>query len=160
MEIIEYNSKYEENIKDLLVELQQYIVKIDKFKLNILGENYREQYFKKTLEEVYSNNGKLYVAVENGGVLGFICGFVRNYTEEDKLDYLCPKIGVISELIVSKNSRQGGVGKELLETMENYLKSISCKYITIEVFAYNEVARKFYDKYGYEDRCINLFKKI
>ena len=36
MEIIDYSSKYDNDIKDLLVELQEHIVKIDKEKYNIL----------------------------------------------------------------------------------------------------------------------------
>ncbi len=31
MEIINYDSKYDEQIKDLLVELQEYVVSIDKY---------------------------------------------------------------------------------------------------------------------------------
>ena len=44
--IIEYSSQYDEDVKDLLVELQYYIASIDKEKYNILTENYREEYSK------------------------------------------------------------------------------------------------------------------
>ena len=43
MEIIDYSSKYDNDIKDLLVELQEHIVKIDKEKYNILTDDYREK---------------------------------------------------------------------------------------------------------------------
>ena len=39
VEIIAYEKKYEEEVKDLLVELQEYIVSIDKDHYNILTEN-------------------------------------------------------------------------------------------------------------------------
>ena len=40
--IIEYNNKYDEQVKDLLEELQQYLSDIDKERYNIVGESYRE----------------------------------------------------------------------------------------------------------------------
>ena len=49
MKIIDYNSMYDEDIKNLLVELQEYIASIDKEKYNIITESYREEYFKKTM---------------------------------------------------------------------------------------------------------------
>ncbi len=48
--IIKYDSKYDEEIKNLLVELQEYIVSIDREKYNIITPEYRDEYFKKTLE--------------------------------------------------------------------------------------------------------------
>ncbi len=45
--VIEYTSKYDEEIKDLLIELQEYIVSIDKEKYNIITSNFREEYLKK-----------------------------------------------------------------------------------------------------------------
>lgn len=51
--IIEYESKYDEDIKDLLLELQEHIVSIDKEKFNILTDEYREKYFLDTMMEKY-----------------------------------------------------------------------------------------------------------
>ena len=45
--IVEYNNQYEEEVKDLFVELQEYIASIDKQKYSIITEGYREKYFKK-----------------------------------------------------------------------------------------------------------------
>ena len=42
MQIVEYDKKYTENVKDLLVELQEFIVCIDDWKLNIMTAQYRE----------------------------------------------------------------------------------------------------------------------
>lgn len=49
LKIIDYSSKYNEDIKDLLVELQEYITKMDREKYNILTDEYREKYFEKRL---------------------------------------------------------------------------------------------------------------
>ena len=87
-------------------------------------------------------------------------GLVVKYDEEDYLDYKCPRKGRITELIVTNNTRSKGVGKELIKTMENYLKSIGCLYISIEVFAYNKNAIDFYTKGDYHYRCIDMIKKV
>lgn len=43
MKIIEYKDKYLEDVKDLLVDLEEYIVSIDKDKLDRLHPEYRDK---------------------------------------------------------------------------------------------------------------------
>lgn len=160
MKIEQLKQNYHKNVKDLLVELQEYIVEIDNFQLNILSSDYREKYFDYMLKDCETNQGLIYVAVDDGKVVGMIAGFVQNYSDRDNLDYSCPKKGLIAELIVSKNARCGGVGTKLLNKMEEYFKSINCEYSQIDVFAPNENAKKFYYKNGYQDRIITMFKKL
>ncbi len=149
-----------EQIKDLLVELQQYVIEIDKYNLNIISVEYREKYFNYMLEDCISQQGKVFVAEENNQIIGFISGFVQTYDERDKLDYLCPKKGIVAELIVSKKLRSKGCGQLLINRIEEYFKSIKCEYSQIDVFAYNEIAKSFYHKNNYEERMITLFKKL
>ena len=65
MQIVEYENKYLEDVKDLLVELEEYIVSIDKNHLNQVHPEYREKMAVLDLAEVNKNNGKCYLAVEN-----------------------------------------------------------------------------------------------
>lgn len=58
VEIIEYDSLYDEQIKDLFVELQEYIEKIDQEKYNIITEDFREKYFERTLKQLKKYEGK------------------------------------------------------------------------------------------------------
>lgn len=160
MKIMELKENHYEVVKDLLVDLQNYVIKIDKYNLNIISEDYREKYFEYMVDDCNKNQGKIFVAVEDDVVLGMIAGFLQTYSERDKLDYKCPQKGIISELIVSKNSRKGGVGTKLLKFMENYFSTIGCSYVQIDVFAYNENAKNFYYKNGYENRMIAIFKKL
>ena len=155
--VIEYDKKYDEDIKDLLVELQNYIVDMDKEKYNIISDEYREKYFEKTIEEVEKNNGKILLYLENNKVVGLIAGIINN-EETLEYDFKAPKRGRITELIVSKNIRSKGIGSILLEEMTKYLKKNNCKDILIEVFGYNENAIKFYEKNGYHTRLIDMIK--
>jgi len=92
MNIVEYNDNYKEDVKNLLVELQEFIASLDIDKYNILTDEYREKYFNKTIEE--------------------------------------------------------------------YFKSVNCKAILLDVFSFNESAKKFYIKNGYYNRVEEMMKKI
>ena len=160
MQIIEYEEKYLEDVKDLLVELEEYILTIDKDNLDQLHPEYRDKMAILDLEEVNNNNGKCYIAVEDDKAIGVIMGTIPPYDEYDYLDYKCPKKGEITELIVSKNVRSKGTGQQLMQKMEEYFKSINCEYIIIDVFAYNDIAINFYQKQGYHTRMLVDIKKI
>lgn len=160
MQIIEYEDKYLEDIKDLLVELEKYIISIDEDNLDRLHPEYRDKMAVLDLEEVKKNNGKCYLAVENEKAIGLIMGYVRTYDEYDYLDYKCPKSGEISELIISKEARGKGIGKQLMKKMENYFRSIDCEYVFLDVFAYNKNAVEFYKKEGYHSRMLIDVKRL
>lgn len=160
MKIIEYNEKYLEDVKDLLVELEEYILTIDKDNLDQLHPDYRDKIAILDLEEVDRLNGKVFLAIENNKAIGLIMGYIIEYDEYDYLDYKCPKTGEISELIVTKKIRSSGVGKLLMNKMEEYLISKECEYIKVDVFAYNQNAINFYSKNNYHNRMHIMIKKV
>lgn len=160
MEIIEYEDKYLEDVKDLLTELEEYLVSIDKDNLDQVHPEYHEKMAQFDLEEVNKYEGKCYLAIENNKVLGLIMGNIPPYDEYDYLDYKCPRRGEITELIVSKSTRSKGIGQALMEKLEEYFKSVGCEYVLVDVFAYNENAIKFYDKKGYHPRMYVDIKKL
>ena len=160
MKIIEYEEKYLEDVRDLLVELEEYIISIDKDELDQLHPEYREKMAILDLEEVNNYNGKCYLAIEDDKAIGLIMGCVPIYDEFDYLDYKCPKRGEITELIVTNKIRSKGVGQELMNKMEEYFKSLGCENIHVDVLAYNENAIDFYSKKGYHSRMLNMIKKI
>lgn len=160
MKIIEYDKKYDEQIKDLLIELQEYLIEIDDWKTQILYEKYREENFNIDMRKVKEHEGKIYLAVENQEIIGLIMGAVEEKDEIDAITNDCAKTGNILELIVSQNARGEGIGKILLAQMEEYFKSINCIRINIEVFGPNQNAHKFYSKNGYIDRDIIVSKQL
>ena len=158
--IIEYEDKYLEDVRDLLVELEEYIISIDEDHLDQLHDEYRDKMALLDLEEIKENNGKCYLYIENNKVVGLIMGIIPPYDKYDYLDYKCPKRGEITELIVSNKIRGKGIGQKLVDKMEEYFKNESCEYIKLEVFAYNNNAINFYEKNKYHNRMIDMIKKI
>jgi ribosomal protein S18 acetylase RimI-like enzyme len=157
---VEYENKYLGNVKDLLVELEEYIVSIDKDHLDQVHPEYREKMAVLDLEDVNKNNGKCYLAVENNKAVGLIMGCIFPYDEYDYLDYKCPKRGEITELIVTNKIRSKGIGQELINKMEEYFKSVGCEYVIVDVFAYNDIGKNFYNKKDYHARMETMIKKI
>ncbi len=160
MKIVEYEDKYLNDVRDLLTELEEYIVSIDEDNLDQVHPEYHEKMALVDLDDVNKNNGKCYVAIENEQVLGLIMGTIPDYNEFDYLDYKCPKRGIITELIVTSKVRSNGVGQELMSTMERYFKNNNCEYVLVDVFAYNKNAIKFYAKKGYHPRMYTNIKKL
>ena len=112
------------------------------------------------LRELEENDGKCYLALDEDKVVGLVMGCIPKYDEYDYLDYKCPKRGVITELIVSQNVRSKGIGKSLINRMEEYFKSLKCEYVLVDVFAYNKSAINFYEKGGYHSRIEVKIKKL
>lgn len=160
MKIVEYEEKYLEDVRDLLVELEEYIISIDGDELDQLHPEYREKMAILDLKEISNYNGKCYLAIEDDKAIGLIMGCISTYDEFDYLDYKCPKRGEITELIVTNRIRSRGVEQELINKMEEYLKSLGCEYIIVDVFAYNEIGINFYNKKGYHSRMETMIKKI
>lgn len=156
MEIIEYSHKHQEGVKDILVELQEYIVSIDDWHLNVMTPEFREKHFERILKFC----SKIFIAVEGNKVVGLICGYVVEYDECVKCEYACPKTGHIEELIVNKNIRDCGLGTKLIKTMEEYFISIGCEYCHIDVFETNEMGKNFYNKHNYVTRVRTLSKNL
>ena len=158
--IVEYDSKYDEQIKDLLVELQNYLIDIDDWHTQIMLPEYREKYFKMDIEKVKNQDGKIYLEIENNTVNGLIIGVVEEKDDIDKLTNDCVKTGSVIELIVKNNIRGNGIGKNLLKKLEEYFKSINCKRINIEVFGPNKKGLNFYGKNDYVVRDYIVSKKL
>ena len=160
MKIIEYEEKYLEDVRNLLVELEEYIVSIDKDNLDVVHPDYREKMAIRDLKEAKENNGKCYLALEENKVVGLIMGCIFPYDEYDYLDYKCPSRGEITELIVSNKVRSKGIGQALMNTLEEYFKNRGCKYVIVDVFAYNDNGINFYNKEGYHSRMHTMIKEI
>ena len=158
--IVEYNEKYNEQIKELLTELQNYLIDIDDWHTQVMVPEYKEKYFELDMEKVKMQNGKIFLSIEDELVNGLIVGVVETVDEVDKLTNDCVKTGEVLELIVSKKNRGNGVGKILLNKMEDYFKNIGCIRTNIEVFGSNVSGLNFYEENGYVVRDMIVSKKL
>ena len=87
-------------------------------------------------------------------------GIVEEKDEIDKLTNDCAKTGSVLELVVKSNIRSNGIGKSLLDKIEEYFRSIYCKRINIEVFGPNKKGLNFYEKNDYIIRDAIVSKRL
>lgn len=149
---------YKEEVKELLEELQEYMISVDKEGYSTITKDYKEKYFEKIIKEVNAYQGKIFLAIDKK-VVGLIIGLINN-EDISTYDYKAPKLGRVTELIVKEEYRNNKVGKQLLQKMEEYFKEVGCKGILLNVFTNNKIAKKFYEKEGYSERTSELIKQI
>lgn len=159
MKIIEYEEKYRQSVCLLFVQLQQHLVDIDPEHVQTLIEPYYSQYCNHVLGLIEQYSGKIYLAEEDGKIVGLVAGYVEEKDEEDKLTNRCPIRGVISELVVDRFCRNSGIGSQLMDSIESYLKDQNCEYIVVNVFEPNEAALRFYNARKYTPRNIEMIRR-
>lgn len=160
LEIKEYNDEYKEDVKDLLVELQDYHANIDEQKIMTDVDKYKEEYFNLVYNEIKEKEGKIFLALKDSKVVGITACLVDGLPFGHNYVSTCPKRGRILKLIIKGNERGQSMGSILLEKAEDYLKSINCKYIDIDVFGTNKNGLEFYLKKGYIIRTYKIIKEI
>lgn len=160
MKVIEYDKKYDEQIKDLLVELQEHLIKIDDWNTQVMSKDYREDSYNIDMQKVKEQSGKIYLAEQNDRIVGLVIGVVSKLDEIDIITNDCAKTGIVLELVISKDYQRSGIGKALLLKIEEYFKLIECQRVNIEVFGPNISAHNFYNKNGYIDRDIFVSKRL
>jgi ribosomal protein S18 acetylase RimI-like enzyme len=110
------------------------------------------------LERCRKWDGKMFIANEDGDVVGFVCVWARVPSEEpdeDPSDY-----AFISDLVVAADHRRHGVGSALMSAAEAYARARGGRRIRLRVLARNEVARRFYRSMNYQEREIELQKTL
>ena len=124
--LLEYEREnYDENIKE---------------NLNI------DSYFNKKIKDV---DNVILVAEVNKKIIGYIYGFIDS-TNRIKLE---PE-AFISSIYIEEEYRSKGIGTKLIKTFINQIKKQNIKYVFIENFVENEVAKRLYSKLGF-----NIFKE-
>ena len=96
----------------------------------------------------------IFVAVEDEKVLGYCFCQLQRHPQDP---VLCDVLSLyIDDLCVDEKSRGQGVGKALYEAVCRYAKMRKCYNITLNVWACNESAMKFYQAMGLVPQKIGM----
>ena len=158
--IRKYRSSDKPSIIKLMEEFGDYLVAVDTMKRQRRAPEFGEYFTQKMIENDKKNDGIVYVAEQEGRIVGFIAGIMPKPSKEDLLECIPGKGGRIIELFVSEQYRNQKVGTVLMEKMEVYFRKAGCDVIKVEVFAPNIHAYQFYQRLGYQDRSFDLIKKL
>lgn len=160
MEIKDYKEIYRAEVESLFTEFLEYFLTINTLKMVKRTKNYGRKYLAALFKKMKPHQGKMYVALEKGRMVGFVAGMVDEQSITDAIDMGKQRYGSVLELFVEKKYRNTGMGEKLLTAMEAYLRKKKCTVIVIEVLASNKNAYQFYKHLNYKDWTINVMKKI
>lgn len=158
--IREYKPSDKATLIKFMDDFQEHLVAIDKMKRARKLPGYGRVAVRRCLSEVKKSQGVIYLVEDDGKPVGFIAGVISKPSKEDSLSQIPTKSARITELYIDQKYRGQGVGKMLMQKMENYLKERGCNIILLEVFEPNKAAHAFYSKLGYQNRIIYMMKKI
>lgn len=160
IKIKEYQENNRESVIKLFNEFQDYLISLDPIKRLRRMPNYGENVVNETVKETQEKDGILYIALYSEKVIGLCAGIIMNQTDEDLLNSYPSIMGRVTELYVDSSYRGNGIGTLLMNTLEKYFIQKHCQYIWVEVFTPNTRAHDLYKKLVYDDRNIDMIKKL
>lgn len=96
----------------------------------------------------------IFVAVEDDTLLGYGFCFVQTYRQDP---VLADRITLyIDDLCVDENHRGQQIGTAIYKTILRYAKQRRCHSVTLNVWAFNERAHKFYESLGLKPQKIGM----
>lgn len=107
--------------------------------------------FKKVLG---NNNNFIYVVEDNGKLIGFAAFSIKDVIRYPK------QIAELDELYVAPEYRQKGIGKKLLETIEQKARQLDCYRLFIESRYDFKSAHEFYESLGYTNYGYHFIKNL
>lgn len=156
--------RYQKNdFKELdqcMVQLQDFLVKLDQLKRLRRSPKYSPQYSLNLIEKITKCNGVIFLAYDDKKIVGCIVGIIEVQSDKNLLECVPTRAGRIVELFVSSKYRSLGIGKELMDRVETYMRKKKCDVIRVEVFEPNKAAHSFYKKLQYQDRVIDMIKLL
>ncbi len=147
-------------IEQLAVAFHEFLIPLDPLHRLRVTPNYGKKYLKICLSEVTKQNGAFLIATKGQEIAGFIIGVIVTQTPEELMGHKLDIFGRITELYVQEKYRQLGVGKKLIQKIEEYFQKQKCDFVMVEVFVPNKNAHQFYHAVGFHDRSTDLIKKL
>ena len=106
-------------------------------------------------ELLRDDNERIFVAEENGALIGYINGAVR----ENPPVFTERHIGYIADAIVTARSRRRGVGEQLVQTMDAWFRERGVRIIHLGAATGNPIAQQFWRKMGFAEYMTQMRKQ-
>lgn len=116
------------------------------------GRDWRWRKARQIEEDVAANPVGVFVAEENGAILGYITTVLERATGK----------GRIPNLAVIQGARGRGLGRRLIEHALAYLRGEGMSFAMIETMAYNEIGNHLYPACGFIEvgRQVHFARKL
>ena len=140
----------EETIASLLVDIHTLHAK---GRPDLFGKGHAKFDAEAVRRMFHSDDQPFFVADDGEGVVGYaICKKIRNQNPVQG-DYTTL---YLDDLNVDERARRRGVGSALLDACRAYAKASGCYNLTLNVWAFNEAAKGFYESLGMNPQRIYM----
>ena len=166
MTIRPFHPKDRTAIDELAIKLHAHFAQVDDAaeSLPFTSSRDAQDYMQQMINDSENMNGAIYVAEENGEVVGFIQGVIIDHQsgQDAVFDavHAPRKDGWIGLLYIKPEQRGSGIGRALLDEMKRYFQSKNCDTLRLKVLSGNQRAIVFYEKYGLTAREIEMVTKL
>ena len=103
-------------------------------------------------------DGAIVLIAESSAVENKVAGFAYAETATDY--FTREKHGHLAIIAVHADAEGHGVGRQLIEAVEDWATTLGYRFITLNVFAENDRARKVYERAGYSPDTIRYAKEL
>lgn len=118
-----------------------------------LAEDGTEKWIK-TTQNTSGKFGILVVAREGDKAVGFAHGMIKFLP-----DYLGGyPIGTITHIFVEEEARKSGIGRELVNELEEWFSTRNVHSVELQVISGNSAGKGFWKKLGYEEELLQYRK--
>ena len=145
-----------EQLRACVIELQDFERELDPRMPP--GEEIVDDYIVAMLFRCRMCDGQVLVADSNGELAGYVT--ILNRVQSDDLDDGNLEFGLIADLLVRKDYRGQGLGKELMAAAESFAKEHGVRWLRISVMSENSAARSLYASSGFAEIYAELEKEL
>ena len=155
-QIREYRPEDTGAVERCFIELQEHERSVEP--LRAAGKDVCKKYLEYMFARAAETRGKVFVADEDGEVVGFVC--IWAHVAQDELINAPGEFAYVSDLVVLPEFRGRKLGYRLLQTVEEYAVAEGATTLVLGVLARNRVARRLYEKFGFEEAQVNMSKPL
>ncbi len=112
-----------------------------------LEDNFNYSFASWVTEQTTNQSKFLYVAEDNGKIVGFVSGYLKSFYPWFKIK----SVGHISFLYILPDYRRKKIGKLLTEKSADWFRSNNVKYIEVFADEKNTIAVNAWKSYGFGD---------
>ena len=150
MEIKRLSKNDKQLIKQCDLYLLEFLKSEESYDINVEIPNKTKSF----LNDVTDDDKMIIVAVEENKVNGFLYAYIYN-----KKTYKS-SVAHLSFLFVKENNRQRGIASSLIEEFLKIVKERQIKFVEVNCFEKDEVARRLYKKHGFEVLWLGCRKEL
>ena len=107
-------------------------------------------------KNIKSDNSVVHIAEVDGEPAGYSLIYIKENIPVYKLE----STGYLSDLFVRKKFRSLGISSALKDNAIKWFKNKGIKYLSIQVYSYNDKARSIYKKWGFYDFHVEMRREI